>query len=106
MVNLHDHEIVAAYRVGERLTAKFGRRTWASLEQFLAVSDELEKEAAEAIAEIGLIASVDTTPMFAGGPPTVSIVARAPGNDFDHERKAAEVRAARERGETVLGESG
>jgi len=106
MVNLYDEEIVAAYRVGESLNARFSRKTWTSMKQFEAIADELEKEAAEAFAGIGLIVSVDATPMLARKPPLVSVVARAPGNEFDHERKAEEVRLARERGEAVLGESG
>jgi hypothetical protein len=106
MVNLHDSEVIEAYRIAESLTARFGRRTWTGEDGFSKLADELEKESTEAFAKIGLIAHMDATPMLAGEPPQLTVVARAPGNEFDHERHSRDVRLAQERGERVLGERG
>jgi hypothetical protein len=41
---------------------------------------------------IGFVVGVDTTPIYGDRPPQVSLLARTEPEEFDHERKAHEVR--------------
>lgn len=41
---------------------------------------------------IGFLVAVDTTPIYKDHPPSISILARTEAEEFDHERKASEIR--------------
>lgn len=105
MISLYDEEIVAAYQVVQDLTRKYGKRTWSNFEEFHKLTDEIEKDAKHNLFEVGLVASVNCAPMMSGEPPEVIIEGRVNPEQFDHSRKAWEVRRSKETGEQVYGSS-
>lgn len=101
---LQDTEVRKLAQVIAGVSAKFSQR--------LATPDNLEAmrdEILTKLAKIGILATVDPTPVFYGEPPTVEIVGRIGGTEqavhgLDHERKMYEVKKAVSRGEDWLGQ--
>lgn len=96
-----------------RLDAKlrsFGRR-FARRPNTKEWLDEFEKTVVDELYEIGFVAKVNMLEaLLAVGPPLIELTGFVPGHEFnkyglDHERKRAEVRLAKDRGEVFLGRS-
>lgn len=77
--------------------------------------DELEKfrdELSTTLAErMGLLVTVDGSPILAGEPPIIEVIGKIDGTQFatygmDHEKKETEVKLATERNEAYLGQKG
>ena len=71
------------------------------------VISEIEKDAVHSLAEMGFVAHVDAFPILQGEQMTITLLQRIdPEFTFDHEQKQYDVIKAREKGETIHGESG
>lgn len=100
-IDLQDSEILEIRRVQNRLNAKFSMR-----ERSEKVISEIEAEAVEELYRLGFVAHIDAFPILQGEQLTITLLARAtPDAEFDHERKQYDVIKAREKGETLHGES-
>lgn len=72
--------------------------------------NEFEDEIKTTLAErVNVLATVDTTPLLMGEPPTIEFVGVLPGHSlnqygFDHEKKIWEVTKATQLGEDFLGQ--
>jgi hypothetical protein len=98
---LQDSEIIAIRNLQMQLTSKFQYRPRTEK-----VIGEIEAEAIEGLAHLGWIASVDAFPILQGEQIQITLIQRVdPQYQFDHERKAYDVNKAREKGETIHGES-
>lgn len=81
-----------------------------SLEQCVGLLDRLEQELTYTMmVEMNIMVRVDGTPIFAGGAPVIEFLGKTEGTPFaiygmDHEKKEAEVRKAKDRGEDYLGQ--
>ena len=102
MIELHDEEVVKAMQVVAYLTKKYGHKTWKSVNSYLALTAELEKEAVNKLMEIGLTCHVDCAPILAGKPPVINITGRTTA--FDREKKGWEVTQAKKKNEVIHGE--
>lgn len=71
--------------------------------------EALRDEALTRMAEIGILAELDVSPVFNGEPPILEIIGKVSTDSFhkhgfDHEKKEWEVRKAKDRGEDYLGQ--
>lgn len=103
LASLNDEDLVKIGQVSHQIQAKYGRRQWSSRGSLLRLMDEIEKEAVDRFLKIGFVVQVDTSPMLAGYPPTISIAERF-GSIFDPEKKSWEVKKANTRNESILHE--
>lgn len=100
-LQLQDAEILKIRNFQLQLNSKFSRQPRSEK-----TIDEIEKEAVHELAAMGFIAHVDAFPILQGEQMTITLLQRVDSTmEFDHERKAHDVVKARERGETILGES-
>ena len=100
-LQLQDAEMLAIRRIQLELNQKYSLmpRTEKTI-------DAIESEAIEKIAGLGFIAHVDAFPILQGEPLSITLLQRVdPKYTFDHEQKAYDVNKAREKGETLHGES-
>lgn len=102
--DLTDEDISRTFRVVEEIRLKYAGKP--SSESNL---EALRDEVLTKLADIGILATLDPTPIFYGEPPTLEILGRVAGHSdhthgFDHEKKGYEVRKANERGEDWLGQ--
>lgn len=116
-LELTDAEIQAAWRIiwGVRakhqmkFIQKFNDASTFNLDDALKALEEMEDEIKTKLAEVDILASVDTVPILEGQPPAIEIIGMLPGSNLakygmDHERKEFEVKRATQRGEAFLGE--
>lgn len=99
-IDLQDSEILEIRRLQNGLNAKFSTR-----ERSEKVISEIEAEAVEGLYRLGFVAHVDAFPILQGEQLTITLLGRAAPVEFDHERKQYDVLKAREKGETIHGES-
>jgi hypothetical protein len=99
-MQLQDSEILAIRKVQLDLTSKYQFQPRTEK-----VIDEIEAEAIERIAALGWIAHIDAFPLLQGEQMSITLLQRVNPQEFDHEHKQWDVLKAREKGETVHGES-
>lgn len=115
-LDLNDDEIKIAGELILSIRAKYvGRWRYMSFDSVDHAVSELEKmrdELSTTLAEkLGLLVSVDGSPILDGQPPVIEIIGKIEGTQFanfgmDHEKKAWEVKKATDRGEDYLGQKG
>lgn len=116
-LDLTDDEIARAMQITLPIKAKYERifryrispHGGFTVEQAMKLLDQFEDELKTKLAEeLDLLVSVDVAPVFEGQPPVIEFLGALPSHysakhGADHERKAWEVRRAKERGEDFLG---
>lgn len=110
-MDLTDEEIAAAFRTITQIRDKHSeiwRRKYpfdsdTTIHKLL---DEFSDEVKTKLADVGILASVDTTPLLGGQPPEIDIIGKigSATAEFDHEKKGWEVKKAHARGEAFYGE--
>jgi hypothetical protein len=103
LVNVYDDEYVKIQEMGIRIQSM-----WRETARHINIENvkdtankcnEFSKRVEGMFLEIGFVAAVDTTPIYADKPPTISLLERTKRTgDFDHERKMYEVKQSRARG--------
>jgi hypothetical protein len=100
-LQLQDSEILQIRKIQMDLTSKFQYQARSER-----IVDQIEAEAVEKLANAGWIAHVDAFPILQGEQITITLLQRVdPNVRFDHEQKQYDVLKAREKGETIHGES-
>lgn len=96
LVNVYDDE----YRDIQKLGATIQTR-WRDTARHIDIANnkdtatkvnEFSKWVEGEFEKIGFLVAVDITPIYADRPPSISVLARTNPQEFDHERKAREVR--------------
>lgn len=102
IINLYDEELP---RVGEVAYSinQLWKETARHLDLFNSKESsiklgEFHKKAVGAFEKAGFIVEVDITPIYMDQPPSISIVDRVDTIDFDHEKKAHEIKKSRDKG--------
>ena len=117
-LDLTDEEIQRAFVIIAKTSQKWRTRFsyklftgFHDVEEAMKLVDDFEDEIKTRLAEeLDLLATVDVAPVFEGQPPVVELLGALPSHSsakygMDHEKKTYEVRKAKERGESFLGES-
>lgn len=97
LANVYDEEYKAIQKLGWVIQTR-----WNDAARHIDIADskatakivnEFSKWAEGEFEKIGFLIAVDTTPIYSDRPPVISLLSRTSGdNEFDHERKAREVR--------------
>jgi hypothetical protein len=117
-LDLNDDEIAVAMRElmslkhkwEDKFRRKFNDPHNFSLDEALKKLAEFEDEVKTTLAErLGVLCTVDTTPILLGEPLAVEWIGKLPGSSldtygFDHEKKEWEVKRANARNEDYLGQ--
>jgi Icc-related predicted phosphoesterase len=94
MQDLYKHEHDAIVDIVNRVRVKYMDGSDVNFEKL----ERLHRELSGRLEDAGFESTVDVTPLLEGMPPVVAIIGRHdPMREFDHERKAHEVRKRRER---------
>lgn len=121
-LDLTDEEIKRAFEILIKCISKWQNifrakidpstiMSYRDVEEIMKDVDMFESEVKERLADLHILASVDVMPVLEGhGYPTIVLEGALPSHysakyGFDHERKSAEVRKAKERNEVFLGSS-
>lgn len=102
LVNVYDEEYKQIEKLGVNIQSRWrevGRTIdIANSKETAKKCNEFAKWVEGEFEKLGFIALVDTTPIYADRPPTISLVSRMEDHEFDHEKKKREVEKSRERG--------
>lgn len=96
LANVYDDEYKNIQTLGWVIQRRWrevaGRIDIANVKDTANKVNEFSKWAEGEFEKIGFLAAVDTTPIYADHPPTISLLERISGNEFDHEKKSSQVR--------------
>jgi len=116
-LDLTDEDIAKAWRIVQRVKKrheeifrrKFNDPSTLSLDSLHKALEEFEDEIKTRLAEIDILAAVNTVPILEGEPMQIEWLGVLPSHGLasygmDHEKKEYEVKKATKRGEAFLGE--